>query len=89
MSRSILVASLSGASTEGERRVVAFNIDYVAVSRQNSPATSENGQGPSSLQSVPVGLPRPVRPQQLDQARWSILDTEWRRAKAVWGPKVH
>lgn len=24
-----------------------------------------------------------------DQALWSILDSEWRQAKAVWGPKVH
>lgn len=24
-----------------------------------------------------------------DQALWSIPATEWRQAKAVWGPKVH
>ena len=27
--------------------------------------------------------------QYFDQAPWSILDTDWRQAKAVWGPKVH
>ena len=27
--------------------------------------------------------------QHLDQAFWSILDTDRRQAKAVWGPKVH
>jgi hypothetical protein len=69
--------------------VVGFNIDNVGVSRLDSPATSQNEQGQPSLQSAPVGIVCPVRPQQLDQARWSILDTEWRHAKAVWGPKVH
>jgi hypothetical protein len=89
MSRPIPVASLSGAFTEGARRVVAFNFDNEDVSRLDSPATSKNGQGRPSLQSAPVGIVCPVRPQKRDQARWSILDTEWRQAKAVWGPKVH
>lgn len=35
------------------------------------------------VRSVPHGG------QYLDQALWSILDTDWRQAKAVWGPKVH
>ena len=69
--------------------MVGFNIDNVSVSRPDAPITSENAQGRRSLQSAPVGIPRPVPPQQLDQARWSIFDTEWRHAKAVWGPKVH
>ena len=69
--------------------MVGFNIDNVDVSRLDSPATSQKEQGQPSLQSAPVGIACPVRPQQLDQARWSILDTEWRHAKAVWGPKVH
>ncbi len=69
--------------------MVGFNTDNVSESRPESPATSQNGQGHTPLQSSPVGIICPVRPQQLDQARWSILDTEWRHAKAVWGPKVH
>jgi hypothetical protein len=26
--------------------------------------------------------------RHLDQVLWSILDREWLRAKAVWGPRV-
>ena len=69
--------------------MVGFNFDNASVNRPEAPATPENAQGRTSLQSVPVGIHRPVPPQQPDQALWSILDTEWRHAKAVWGPKVH
>jgi hypothetical protein len=89
MIRPIPVAWHSGAFSEGARFVVAFNIDNVSVSRPDAPVTSENVQGRKSLQAAPVGIASPVPPQQLDQARWSNFDTEWRHAKAVWGPKVH
>lgn len=69
--------------------VVGFNIDNVSVGRPDAAVTPQNEQGRKPLQSAPVGLVCPVAPQQRDQARWSILDTEWRHAKAVWGPKVH
>lgn len=69
--------------------MVGFNIDNGSVSGLDAPVISQSEQGRKSLQAAPAGIAYPVRPQQLDQARWSILDTEWRHAKAVWGPKVH
>jgi hypothetical protein len=89
MNRPISVAWPSGAFIKGARFVVGFNIDNTGASRLNTPATPQNEQGHTALQSAPVGIPRPVFPQQRNQARWSILDTELRYGKAVWGPKVH
>ena len=39
------------------------------------------------VQEIPRSIP--WGGQYLDQAPWSILDTDCRQAKAVWGPKVH
>lgn len=85
----ISIAWHSGAFIEGAGVVVGFNIDNVSVSQPDAPATPQNEQGRKRLQSAPVGIARPVPSEQRDQRRWSILDTEWRHAKAVWGPKVH
>ena len=69
--------------------MVGFNIDNVSDGRLDTPVTSQNEQGRKPLQSAPLGIGRPVPSQQRDQTRWSSFDTEWRHAKAVWGPKVH
>lgn len=68
--------------------MVGFNIDSVSVSRSDSPATPQNEQGRTSLQSAPVGIVPLIRPR-FDQAVWSNPDTQCRNSKAVWGPKVH
>ena len=72
--------------------MVNFAIDTIGGHRLAAPATAHSG---SRRRSRPTwaqpALHRPsvTRGQYLDQALRSILDTDCRRAKAVWGPKVH
>jgi [ribosomal protein S5]-alanine N-acetyltransferase len=85
----------TGAFIEGARVVVDFAIDTIGVHRLEARAAVQNGRGNGALRKVGAvqeGILRRsfVRNgQYLDQALWSILDTDWRQAKAVWGPKVH
>jgi RimJ/RimL family protein N-acetyltransferase len=85
----------TGAFIGGARIVVDFAIETIGVHRLEARAAVQNGRGNGALRKVGAvqeGVLRRsfLRNGQLyDQALWSILDTEWRQAKAVWGPKVH
>ena len=85
----------TGAFMEGARLVVDFAIDTIGVHRLEARAAVQNGRGNGALRkigAVQEGVLRRSfvrRGEYLDQALWSILDTDWRQAKAVWGPKVH
>jgi hypothetical protein len=94
MTRPISVAWCSGAFIEGARLVVDFDINTIGV-RQPDVLALQKGAAPTFLRtcnSPQPGLRRPSVPQNgqyPDQALWSIVDTDRRQAKAVWGPKVH
>jgi RimJ/RimL family protein N-acetyltransferase len=85
----------TGAFIEGARLVVDFAIDSIGVHRLEARAAVQNGRGNGALRKIGAVQEGVLRRsflrdgQYLDQVLWSILDTEWRQAKAVWGPKVH
>jgi RimJ/RimL family protein N-acetyltransferase len=85
----------TGVFMEGARVVIDFAIDTVGVHRLEARAAVQNGRGNGALRKVGAVQEGILRRsflrngQYLDQALWSILDTDWRQAKAVWGPKVH
>lgn len=85
----------TGLFMEGARLVVDFAIDTIGVHRLEARAAVQNGRGNGALRKVGAVQEGVLRGsfvrhgQYLDQALWSILDTDWRQAKAVWGPKVH
>ena len=85
----------TGAFLEGARVVVDFAIDTIGVHRLEARAAVQNGRGNGALRKVGAVQEGVLRRsflrngQYLDQALWSILDRDWRQAKAVWGPKVH
>ena len=85
----------TGAFIEGARVVVDFAIDTIGVHRLEARAAVQNGRGNGALRKVGAVQEGVLRRsflrsgQYFDQALWSILDTDWRQAKAVWGPKVH
>jgi ribosomal-protein-alanine N-acetyltransferase len=85
----------SGAFMEGAKLVVDFAFDTIGVHRLEARAAVQNGRGNGALRKIGAVQEGTLRRsflregQYLDQALWSILDTDWRKAKAVWGPKVH
>jgi RimJ/RimL family protein N-acetyltransferase len=80
---------------EGAKLVVDFAFDTIGVHRLEARAAVQNGRGNGALRKVGAVQEGTLRRsflrngEYLDQALWSILDTDWRKAKAVWGPKVH
>ena len=74
--------------------MVDFAIDTIGVHRLEARPAVPNGRGRGETRkrgAVPV-VPRSSfvkNSAYLDQAVSSILDSERRQAKAVWGPKVH
>ena len=75
--------------------VVDFAMDVVGVHRLEARAAMQNGRGNGGLRklgAVQEGILRKSflrRGEYLDQALWSILDEDWRQAKAVWGYTIH
>lgn len=85
----------TGAFVEGARMVVDFALDTIGVHRLEARAAVQNGRGNGALRKIGAVQEGVLRRsflkngEYLDQALWSILDRDWRQAKAVWGPKVH
>jgi RimJ/RimL family protein N-acetyltransferase len=85
----------TGAFIEGARVVVDFAMEVVGVHRLEARAAVQNGRGNGALRKVGAVQEGVLRRSFLrnghyhDQALWSILHTEWRQAKAVWGPRVN
>lgn len=85
----------TGAFVEGARLVVDFVMDTIGVHRLEARAAVQNGRGNGALRKIGAVQEGVLRRsllkngEYLDQALWSILDRDWRQAKAVWGPKVH
>src|SRR5438105_2083338 len=80
----------TGMFADGARMTLAFVFDTVGVHRLEARAALANGRGNGALQKIGAtqeGVLRESflrRGAYLDQALWTILETEWRRAKAVW-----
>ncbi|MEW6320048.1 MAG: GNAT family protein [Acidobacteriota bacterium] len=84
----------TGLFVEGARLVVDFAIETLGVHRLEARAAISNGRGNGALRKIGAIQEGVLRRSFLrkgsfqDQALWSILDEEWRLAKAVWGPRV-
>jgi ribosomal-protein-alanine N-acetyltransferase len=85
----------TGVFVDAARLVVDFTFDVLAVHRLEARAAVQNGRGNGALRklgAVQEGVLRRSflrHGEYLDQVLWTILDEDWRRAKAVWGETVH
>jgi ribosomal-protein-alanine N-acetyltransferase len=85
----------SGIFLEGARLVVNFAFEIIGVHRLEARAAVQNGRGNGALRklgAVQEGVLRKSflrNGEYLDQVLWTIMDEDWRQAKAVWGVKVH
>ena len=74
---------------------IDFAFDVVGINRLEARAAIENGRGNGALAKLgavrEATLRRSFRRtgRYHDQALWSIVRQDWRRAKAVWGAAVH
>jgi [ribosomal protein S5]-alanine N-acetyltransferase len=84
-----------GMFTEGAKMTVEFAFDVIGTHRMEARAAVANGRGNGALRKIGAlqeGILRKSflkNGEYLDQALWTILEEDWRRAKSVWGPKVH
>jgi [ribosomal protein S5]-alanine N-acetyltransferase len=85
----------SGLFVEGATRVVEFAFDVLGVQRLEARSMVANGRGNGALRklgAVHEGVLRKsfrCRGELVDQALWSILPDEWRKAKSVWSSLVN
>lgn len=85
----------TGVFVDGARLVVDFTFDVLGVHRLEARAAVQNGRGNGALRklgAVQEGILRRSflrHGEYLDQVLWTILDEDWRHAKAVWSEKVH
>ncbi|MGE5245311.1 MAG: GNAT family N-acetyltransferase [Betaproteobacteria bacterium] len=84
----------SGMFVESAQLVLDFVFEYVGVHRLEARAALRNGRGNGALRKIGAVQEGVLRRsfvrhgEYLDQALWSILEDDWRAAKAVWGPRV-
>jgi RimJ/RimL family protein N-acetyltransferase len=85
----------TGLFVDGARLVVDFAIDVLQAHRLEARAAVQNGRGNAALRKVGAvqeGLLRQSFLRDgayLDQTLWTILDEDWRLARAVPGGQVH
>jgi ribosomal-protein-alanine N-acetyltransferase len=85
----------SGIFLEGAKLVVNFAFEVIGVHRLEARAAVQNGRGNGALRKLGAVQEGALRKsflrngEYLDQVLWTILDEDWRQAKAVWGVKVH
>lgn len=83
----------TGLFVEAAQMVMAFAFDVVGVRRLEARAAVANGRGNGALRKLGASREGILREsfscggRRVDQALWSILDEDWRRAKTVWGRK--
>jgi ribosomal-protein-alanine N-acetyltransferase len=84
----------TGFFTDGAQLVIAFAFDTIGTHRLEARAALKNGRGAGALRKIGAVQEGVLRKsflrdgEYLDQALWTILQDEWREAKAVWGPRV-
>ncbi len=85
----------TGVFLDAAKMVVDFAFEGVGVHRLEARAAVVNGRGNGALRKIGAlqeGILRKSflrNGQYLDQALWTILDEDWRRAKTVWGVRIH
>ena len=85
----------TGVFTAAARLTIDFAFDVAGVHRLEARAATVNGRGNGALAKIGAVKEAVLRRsflrsgQHYDQALWSIVREDWRRAKAVWGASVH
>jgi RimJ/RimL family protein N-acetyltransferase len=85
----------TGVFMDGAQMAVDFAFDVIGTHRLEARAAVANGRGNGALRKVGAMQEGVLRKsflrngEYLDQTLWTILDEDWRRAKSVWGPKIH
>ena len=85
----------TGVFMDGAKMTIDFAFDVVGTHRLEARAAVANGRGNGALRKVGAMQEGILRKsflrngEYLDQTLWTILDEDWRRAKSVWGPRVH
>jgi len=85
----------SGIFLEGAKLVVNFAFEVIGVHRLEARAAVQNGRGNGALRKVGAVQEGVLRKsflrngEYLDQVLWTIMDEDWRQAKAVWSVTVH
>jgi RimJ/RimL family protein N-acetyltransferase len=85
----------TGMFMDGAKLVVDFAFDTIGTHRLEARAAVANGRGNGALRKVGAVQEGVLRKsflrngEYLDQTLWTILDEDWRRAKAVWSGPVH
>lgn len=84
----------TGVFTDGARLTVDFAFDVIGTSRLEARAALANGRGNGALRKIGAVQEAILRKsflcdgKYLDQALWSIVQGEWRKAKSVWGSRL-
>jgi ribosomal-protein-alanine N-acetyltransferase len=84
-----------GVFMDAARLTVEFAFDTIGVHRLEARAAVANGRGNGALAKIGAVKEGVLRRSfqrngtYLDQALWSIVRDDWRRAKAVWGSIIH
>jgi RimJ/RimL family protein N-acetyltransferase len=84
----------TGMFVEGARLVLDFVFETLGVHRLEARAAVVNGRGNGALRKIGAVQEAVLRRsflcngQYIDQTLWSILDSDWRQEKTVWGPQV-
>ena len=84
----------TGLFVDGAKLVLDFAFDVVGAHRLEARAAVRNGRGNGALRKIGAVQEGVLRRsflrngEYLDQALWSVLEEDWLRAKAVWGPDV-
>lgn len=84
----------TGMFADGAKLALDFAFETLGIHRLEARAAVANGRGNGALRKIGAVQEAVLRRsflcdgQFVDQTLWSILDTDWRQTKAVWGPQV-
>jgi RimJ/RimL family protein N-acetyltransferase len=85
----------TGIFGDGAHLVVDFAFDVLGAMRLEARAAVANGRGNGALRKIGA-VPEAVLRRSfsrggdyVDQVLWSILPTDWRHAKTVWGSRIY
>jgi RimJ/RimL family protein N-acetyltransferase len=80
---------------QGAGLVMEFAFDVDGAHRLEARSAVQNRRGNGALRKIGAVQEGILRKsflrggKYLDQALWAILEEDWYRSKAVWGPKVN
>jgi [ribosomal protein S5]-alanine N-acetyltransferase len=85
----------TGVFMDSAKMTVDFAFDVIGTHRLEARAAVANGRGNAALRKVGAMQEGVLRKsflrngEYLDQALWTILDEDWRRARSAWTLMVH